>query len=540
MKTISRLPRKADDALLDARVLRIWRQVLDADTIELDDSFFDSGGDSLGALRLIAALREELNIVLPLEDLFGHPTPRAVAARIRSIEEHRVDSSETVPRRRSLGNDNLPVTWNQEERLQRELQAGPRPKNMHFSLRLEGALDVDAVEDALALLVDRHDVLRSAFFRRGGAPYHRVADSKRPHVDWHDLTNRTAEEREDRTRLEAAEVVREPFDLESGLLCRAAVWRLAAEDHVLVVCAEQLVADGWAMGVLLQQLATAYTAIARGGPTEPPEIELRFADFAAWERETYPLNVVSPIVNELRRDLLDPIESAPRLVLPELAAEVEASGRLTASVDVPPEIWKSARANAQLDGATTFCTAVAALVSALADASAADRIGAFIHAANRRWPASQSLPGWFANRLLLTTDICAHDTARDLLRRMRTALTRALGRETFPWPCFLAYAFPGEYGRPATIPYVRIQHNPVSAAATSPRFAALGTETFPLRSAGVSEAAVVYEPVERGDALRLVISYATPAIPDARAPSLLDSCVSYLNALATAPDDVLR
>lgn len=540
MKTTSRLRREADDALLAAHVLRIWRQVLDADTIELDDSFFDSGGDSLGALRLIAALREELSVLLPLEDLFGHPTPRAVAARVRSIAARGVDSSESVPRRRSLGNDNLPVTWNQEERLRRELRAGPRPKNMHFSLRVKGDLDVDAVEDAVALLVERHDVLRSAFYRRGGAHYHRVADSKRPHVEWHDLTNMAAEEREDRARPEAAEVVREPFDLESGLLCRAAVWRLAAEDHVLVVCAEQLVADGWAIGVLLQQLATAYTAVAHGRPPEPPGPELRFAHFAAWERETYRLNDVSQIADELRRDLLDPTESAPKLVLPDLAEEVEASGRLTTSLDVPPEIWESARANAQLEGATTFCTAVAALVSALVGASEVDRIGAFIHAANRRWPASQSVPGWFANRLLLTTDVHTHDTARDLLRRVRAALTHALERETFPWPCFVAHAFPGEYGQPPTIPYVRIQHNPVSAAATSPRFAALSTETFPLRSAGVSEAALVYEPIERGETLRLVISYATPAIPDARARSLLDSCVAYLRTLSAAPDAVLR
>jgi len=150
------------------------------------------------------------------------------------------------------------------------------------NLRLEGPLDVPAFERAWRSMVERHEVLRTAFFwhdlEKPLQVVHRQAGLEVRHEDWSGLGE---EERRSRlaTFLEADR--RRGFDLSAPPLTRLALFALAPDRHQLVWTTHHIVVDGWSQGLLLQELFAAYAAFAAG--REPRLAAPRgFREYVAW------------------------------------------------------------------------------------------------------------------------------------------------------------------------------------------------------------------------------------------------------------------
>ncbi|WAZ26421.1 phosphopantetheine-binding protein [Streptomyces cinnabarinus] len=74
----------APDSAAERRVARVWQQVLTLDRVGVHDNFFDLGGNSTRLPAVLAALRKhpEYQDLIPLTDLFRHPTAAAAAAQL--------------------------------------------------------------------------------------------------------------------------------------------------------------------------------------------------------------------------------------------------------------------------------------------------------------------------------------------------------------------------------------------------------------------------------------------------------------------------
>ena len=150
---------------------------------------------------------------------------------------------------------------------------------MQGAWRLRGAMDVAALQRGIDEIVARHDILRTSFRALDGLPMQIVSDRQPLALEVETL----------RAAADLQAIVDDaggaPFDLENGPLLRARLVRIAEQEHLLSLTVHHLVADGWSMDVLLDELRLLYEAFVAGSPSPLPDLAIQYADYAAWQRE---------------------------------------------------------------------------------------------------------------------------------------------------------------------------------------------------------------------------------------------------------------
>ena len=235
----------------------IYAQVLGVERVGVDDSFFDLGGDSLSAMRVIAAINTSLDAGLAVRALFDAPTVARLAPRIGG-EAGRLEPLVAGERPAVV-----PLSFAQSRLWFIDQLQGPSPVyNMAVALRLGGALDADALGAALADVVGRHESLRTVFPAAEGIPQQLVVPAERADFGWEvvDAAGWPA------TRLGEAidAAARYTFDLATEIPLRARLFRVADDEHVLVAVVHHIAADGWSITPLVRDLGVAYASRCAG------------------------------------------------------------------------------------------------------------------------------------------------------------------------------------------------------------------------------------------------------------------------------------
>ena len=171
---------------------------------------------------------------------------------------------------------------------QRELwETSPVPaadisNNICAVIHIRGLLTPQGSEAALQKVVDRQEVFRLSFLPGKGQPMQMIRKNGKPVLVFHDLpsSRRSPEAIEEL----AAEIFRKPFDLVQGPLYRVEVLRRSPTDHVLVVAIHHAIADGWSLGVLVQDLYSAYAQVMLGASSGLPPVPLSYMAWGAAER----------------------------------------------------------------------------------------------------------------------------------------------------------------------------------------------------------------------------------------------------------------
>src|ERR1041385_624 len=150
--------------------------------------------------------------------------------------------------------------------------------NSPMGWRLRGPLDVGALERAWAQVVSRHEVLRTRYEEGEGSVWQVVADAGAVRLEVDECGS------EEELLAASREEGRRGFDLERGPVYRLRLLRLAAEEHVLLLTMHHVAWDWWSMSVVERELGALYGAIVRGEQAGLPELEVQYADYAAWQR----------------------------------------------------------------------------------------------------------------------------------------------------------------------------------------------------------------------------------------------------------------
>ena len=257
----------------------IYAQVLGVERVGVDDSFFELGGDSLLAMRLIAAISTGLDARVSVRAVFEAPTVAGLALRIGSAEGGGL-APLTVGVRPAV----VPLSFAQSRLWFLDQLFGPSPVyNMAVGLRLGGGLDVGALGAALVDVVGRHESLRTVFPAPGGIPQQVVIPLERAGFGWQvvDASGWPA------TRLQEAlqEAVSYRFDLATQIPLRATLFRLSDQEHVLVGVVHHIAADGWSVSPLVADVGVAYAARCAGQAPGWAPLAVQYVDYTLWQRE---------------------------------------------------------------------------------------------------------------------------------------------------------------------------------------------------------------------------------------------------------------
>jgi hypothetical protein len=224
---------------------------------------------------------------------------------------------------RAVAQFEVPASYLQEEWFE---ASGGRFSNHNVTVAwdLTGALNVDALQDALRLLAARHESLRSEFVP--GRPLRqRISTQLRVDLPTHDLPGSAPVQAlaGGIRRLTAV-----PFDLTSGPLWRSVLVRLRGDHHVLVLVLHHLIFDGHSHAIAHHDLVALYRAAMTGRPTVSGPPAIQHGDYASWEREP---SQFPPATRHYWRSTLLPVP-AP-LALPRVPFSYP---RRLRSVPIPP------------------------------------------------------------------------------------------------------------------------------------------------------------------------------------------------------------
>jgi amino acid adenylation domain-containing protein len=418
---------------IEACVAAIWSEVLEVERIGLDDDFFALGGHSLMATQVVSRVRERLKVTVPLRSLFDAPTVRGMAAVVAGAIEAKTKAEtapgpiKPVPRHQSL-----PLSFAQQRLwFLDQLEPGSSLYNIAAAVRLDGRLNIPALNSAFDEIIRRHESLRTTFTDSAGEPQQVIAAEQKLTLPVFDLGPLPASEGEAEASLRAAEEAQRPFDLSAGPLLRATLLRLAGEEHILLLTMHHIISDGWSMGVLVKEVATLYAAFATGKPSPLPEPSIQYADYAVWQREWLQGALLEKQIEYWKRRLdgVQPLElPADR---PRPPVQTYAGARY--DFELPQELTRRLQALGQSAGATLFMTLMAAFQTLLHRYTGEEDICVGTPIAGRTRLDTESLIGFFVNTLVLRTTVASTSSFKQVLSGVREAVLEAHTHQDVPF-----------------------------------------------------------------------------------------------------------
>ncbi len=347
--------------------------------------------------------------------------PEKRALLFQQLQERKEKPAE-VPgiARQSRAKESFPLSFAQQ-RLWFLNQFEPESPeyNIPQALRITGDLDPAVMQRALREVVRRHETLRTTFRSEEGTPAQviaQVVDMEVPFLDVRERVANPAEVWDEALRMASADA-KEPFDLTLGPLMRTRLYRTGEREHLLYYNVHHIAYDGWSQGIFARELAAVHDAFAAGRPSPLPELPVQYLDFALWQRGWLQGAVLEEQLAFWRRQLasVEPLEMPTDR--PRPAVRTYNGAAIPLGFD--PALAAGLKALAQRTGSTMFIVLNAAYKALLHHWTTQEDIAVGTLIANRRRPELEGMIGFFANTLVLRTDLSGDPTFRELLARER-------------------------------------------------------------------------------------------------------------------------
>ncbi|WP_336085591.1 amino acid adenylation domain-containing protein [Nocardia sp. SSK8] len=386
---------------LECALAEIFTEVLalDGTTIGVEDSFFDLGGNSLIAARAVARINTTLDANLTIRNLFEASTIATLAAYIGT---HRPETStpKLVPVHRP---ERVPLSLAQQRLwILNRFAEHAAAYNMPLALRLTGPLDLGALRAGLRDVLERHESLRTSFPEGPEGPYQLIQPAT--HLELEPIDAIAAD-----VPTLAAEVAGRGFDLRAETPLRVALYRVGADDHLLLVVLHHISGDGWSVAPLARDLMVAVSARAGGAAPQWTPLPVQYADFALWQRELLGAETdpEAPLGKQLGhwRQALAGLPDQLDLPLDRPRPLQRDTGGDTVAFTIDAEIRRAAGELATAHGVSMFMVLHAALATLLARLCGSTDITVGTPIAGRSDPALDELVGMFVNTLVLRTEV---------------------------------------------------------------------------------------------------------------------------------------
>ncbi|MBA3485669.1 MAG: amino acid adenylation domain-containing protein, partial [Lysobacter sp.] len=418
---------EAPQGEVEEALARLWQELLDVPRVGRHDHFFELGGHSLLAVQLASRLHESLGVEMPLKLLFGTPTLAALAAALPAPE---TPEPALVPVTRD---QRLPLSLAQQRLwfVNRFDQQASLSYHLPLSLRLTGALDVDALSGSLARIWERHENLRSFFPDDGGVPY---LDFLAPSfvMPEQDLSTQPADAQLAALSEIMLQEARAPFDFARGPLVRVRLVRLAPEEHTLLVTMHHIISDGWSLAVLVRELGALYAAFHDGQPDPLPPLPVQYADYAVWQRERTQ-------GERLERDIAfwhEHLSGAPSLIdlpLDRPRPPIQDHRGDHILFDCPADLAPDLRAFANQHGVTLYMVLLAGWAIALSRITGQDDLVIGTPVAGRQRREVEDLIGFFVNTLALRVRVQPADTVAEMIAAVKNTTLEAFAHQDLPF-----------------------------------------------------------------------------------------------------------
>nr|AJV88377.1 MfnE [Streptomyces drozdowiczii] len=420
-------PKRAARTPQEELLCGLFADILRLPAVGIDDNFFDLGGHSLMATRLISRVRSTLGVEVDVRALFEAPSVAALGQVLTRSDSARITPS-AVARP-----DRVPLSYAQRRLwFVAHLEGVGAALNIPLALRVTGTLDIGALRDALGDVMARHESLRTVFPQDAGGPYQAVLSSD---DTWPELP--VTDVHEDGLAAALADAAQHVFDIATEPPLRASVLRTGPHESVILLLMHHIASDGWSLGPLARDLVEAYTARRAGREANWQPLPVQYADYALWQRETLgdetdPGSLLAQQLGYWTRTLAG-LPAAIDLPTDRPRPAVARFGASALPLDIDPELHQQLADLAKANRASLFMVVQAGLAALLTRMGAGTDIPIGSPIAGRTDDALDDLVGLFVNTLVLRTDTSGEPGFRELLRRVRATDLGAYAHQDLPF-----------------------------------------------------------------------------------------------------------
>jgi acyl carrier protein len=395
------------------QVLDIVAGLFGLDTVPEHAGFFDLGGDSLLAMKVLGRVSEAAGTDVSLVTLYEAATLAEFADAVAAATVAATQSSPYA-----AGTDSGASIIQESSIL--EVDEGQWPSRpISVAFRVHGAIDEDRLRRALSSVMAAHESLRTQF-RRDGDTVRRVVI---PDVEPPLVVDPSGGAEDD---LEWIQRWMTPFDFGTAPLFRV-VWRKRSGDrHLLLLVFDHIIIDGWSLQLFCERLSLAYTGESL--VAEP----VSFGQWARWQRERLSGAHLASLV-ERGRKLLD--EGPEMLGTPlegyRAGADPIGLGLLEFRVDAATTV--RLRELGRSLGVSTFAVLLGAFALAVSEKTDRTRLVFNTSTANRRLPAHEHIIGPLYGHVPVVVDLAGAGGLAEAARRAHTAVAEANELSEIPY-----------------------------------------------------------------------------------------------------------
>ena len=413
------------------RSLIASRLGLSVERVDATKSPLALGLDSLmcAALRadVISTFGVEVELELFFEDLSVQELGNEIKNRLGKLDG---GADVDVPiRGMSEIQPNVPLTFAQLGIwLSDQFEPGNLAFNLPFAIELEGELNIDSFRSALVEVTNRHTVFRLVFKEWSGTPTQTLADFGDVSLPLIDLSSEESQRQRDILIERCQTDALSPFDLSNGPLFRVCLFKLSPTRHVFFVNIHHIIADGWSVGLILEELSQAYSASRSSEQKVLIELPYSYLDYATWQRQ----RETGPDVARLLDFWKKRLTPAPARLL--LSRDSSSSSVADYAGDaylaaIPDVIARQLSAVSRRENVTPYILLLAILKVLLYRRTGEADIAVGTGTLGRNIIGSERLVGNFVNVLVMRTDCSRNPRFRDFLHRVRESSLTALAHQ---------------------------------------------------------------------------------------------------------------
>ena len=416
----------------EKKLAQIWSEVLNIKQIGICDDFFALGGNSLHITQIVSRIRDSFEIELEQGEIFENSDIEHLAKKVELCLKNQQGRVELI-KSTSAGKNRLPLSFAQQRLWFLDRLNSESPQyNLYTGLVLKGSLKKEVILKSFNALIKRHKILQVSFTEENGQPAQVLNKDAQMPMEYVNLFDTSANEKELKASDIAKEWVSKPFDLEKAPLLRGMLIQMDEEEHILVLAIHHIIFDGWSFGILLKELNFYYEAFLNHKAEDLPLPAIQYADFAQWQIEKLKEGSLKKQIEYWKQKLSGKL---PVLDLPldKQRPPVQTYHGAKFTCTISGELVNKLQLYTGKENATLFMVLLAAFKLMLYRYSGQLDIVVGSPIANRNRKDLEDLIGFFTNNIVLRTTFSSEINFSEFLRLIKKVTLEAYKNQDVPF-----------------------------------------------------------------------------------------------------------
>jgi amino acid adenylation domain-containing protein len=408
------------------KLIKIWSEILGT-PVTPTMNFFEVGGHSLMAVRIISGINNQIGVKVDLKTFFLHPTISELAEIIEKSQRCEIPDPEPLP------SQSFYELSHAQKRLWLACQFNTTTNdyNVPYTFEIIGDLQRECLEESVALLINRHEILRTNFVMHNELPVQRIMDSNRVKSNFLYRDVQSDPRKDSMADDLLQKFSKTPFNLETDAPVRALLIKKNDQQFLFSLVLHHLVCDAWSAEILLSELSQFYSSLVHNTEIKNLALKIQYKEYAAWHNaiiKTERMKVMRQYWTN-KFGGVDTLNDLPYDYVPALSGQE--GGSIAGALD--PLLYNEIRKFNQANGTSSFMVLLAAVKVLIFRYTRAQVVVVGSPVTGRSHKAFEQLIGFFSNTLLFKTTFSAADTLLDTVLKVRDEVLDAFSFSEYPY-----------------------------------------------------------------------------------------------------------